>query len=200
MTNEPTREPGALAAGGREGGLLEVPVPERSSRATLPASQTAVYTGTFDPITLGHMDVIRRAAALFPKLIVGVGSNPAKSSLFTAAERVALVEACTVGLAGVSVRSFDGLTVRFVRDSGAGVIIRGVRSVADMDYELTMARTNRAIEPSAETLFLPAGESVAHISATLVRQIAREATRAELARFVPEVVIKALEAKRRASK
>jgi pantetheine-phosphate adenylyltransferase len=175
-------------------------VRDSSSRPVRPAALTAVYTGTFDPITLGHLDVIQRAAALFPKLVIGVGSNPEKSSLFTAEERVALVEACTADLAGVSVRAFQGLTVRFVRDCGAGVIVRGVRSVADMDYELTMARTNRAIEPSAETLFLPAGESVAHISATLVRQIAREATRDELERFVPEVVIKALLAKRRQSK
>jgi pantetheine-phosphate adenylyltransferase len=149
----------------------------------------AVFTGTFDPITLGHLDVIRRAARIFPRVIVGVGSNPDKQSLFTPEERVELVGACVSELAEVEVQSFSGLTVHFVRQCGAGVIVRGVRSVADMDYELTMARTNRSLEPSVETLFLPAHEEYSHVSSTLIRQIAREAVRSELALFVPDPVI-----------
>jgi pantetheine-phosphate adenylyltransferase len=167
----------------------------RASRRTAQERDTAVFTGAFDPITLGHMDVIRRACAVFPRLVVGVGANPDKASLFTLPERVELVRRCVADLPGVTVESLQGLAVRFVREQGARVIVRGVRSMADMDYELTMARTNRTLEPEIETVFLPASESVAHISATLIRQIAREAGRRELAKLVPGPVIDPLLAK-----
>ena len=168
----------------------------KSNRSdAVPPSQVAVFTGTFDPITLGHLDVIQRASGIFRRVIVGVGSNPDKPSLFTLDERVSLVRSCVAGLPSVQVDSFDGLAVRFVRSRGAGVIVRGVRSVADMDYELTMARSNRSLEPSIETFFLPANESYSHISSTLIRQIAREAGRKELAKFVPAPVVDPLLAK-----
>lgn len=172
---------------------------EKPAPAGQPAARPiAVFTGTFDPITLGHVDVIRRAAALFRPLVVGVGSNPEKVSLFEIDDRVELVRASTAGIAGVLVEPFDGLAVRFVRSRGASVIIRGVRSVSDMDYEITMAGANRCLEPGVETVFLPAAESLTYISSTLIRQIAREAGRRELAKFVPEPVIAPLLAKFRA--
>ena len=157
--------------------------------------QVAVFTGTFDPITLGHLDVIRRASRIFRRVVVGVGSNPDKKALFDLDERVDLVRRCVAELPSVSVESFDGLAVHFVRSCGAGVIVRDVRSVADMDYEITMARSNRSLEPSVETFFLPANEAYSHISSTLIRQIAREAGRRELAKFVPAPVVEPLIAK-----
>jgi pantetheine-phosphate adenylyltransferase len=155
-------------------------------------SQIAVFTGTLDPITLGHLDVIDRASRIFRRVIVGVGSNPDKQSLFSPDERVRLVRASVCELPRVEVECFSGLTVHFVRKCGAGVIVRGVRSVADMDYELTMARTNRSLDDAVETLFLPAREEYSHVSSTLIRQIAREARRVDLVKFVPEPVIGAL--------
>jgi pantetheine-phosphate adenylyltransferase len=172
-----------------------MPIHSRPSRRDADQAGPAVFTGAFDPITLGHMDVIRRAYAVFQRLVVGVGANPDKVSLFTLDERVELVRRCVADLARVTVASFDGLAVRFVREQQARVIVRGVRSMADMDYELTMARTNRMLEPEIETVLLPAGESVAHISSTLIRQIAREAGRRELAKLVPAPVIDPLLAK-----
>ena len=153
------------------------------------ARNVAVFTGVFDPITLGHLDLIERASRIFRRLIVGVGTNPEKSSVFSSDERMALVRECVAGLPRVTVKAFDGLAVEFVRQFGAGVIVRGVRSVGDFDYELTMARTNRTLAPTIETVFLPAAESLAHISSSLIRQIARVASREELAKFVPAPVI-----------
>jgi pantetheine-phosphate adenylyltransferase len=164
----------------------------KASRGDVSASQIAVFTGTFDPVTLGHIDVITRVSRIFRSVIVGVGSNPDKRSLFTLDERVELVRSCVRELDGVRVESFYGLAVHFVRASGAGVIVRGVRSMADMDYEFTMARTNRSLDPAVETLFLAAHEEFSHVSSTLIRQIAREAGRADLAKFVPAPVVEPL--------
>jgi pantetheine-phosphate adenylyltransferase len=172
----------------------------KSRGDSVTAAQTAAFTGTFDPVTLGHLDVIARAARLFQHVIVGVGSNPDKQSLFTTDERVRLIQECVRDLANVRVDSFAGLAVRFVRRCQAGVIVRGVRSVADMDYEFTMARTNRSLDAAVETLFLPAREEFSHVSSTLIRQIAREADREELAKFVPAPVIEPLMAKFRQKK
>jgi pantetheine-phosphate adenylyltransferase len=133
--------------------------------------------------------VITRASRIFQQVIVGVGSNPDKQSLFPLDDRVMLVRECVRDLSGVRVESFAGLAVHFVRACGAGIIVRGVRSVADMDYEFTMARTNRSLDPAVETLFLPAREEFSHVSSTLIRQIAGQAGRNELARFVPAPVI-----------
>ena len=162
-------------------------------------ARIAVFTGVFDPITLGHIDIIRRASKIFPRLIVGVGSNAEKVTMFTASERVELIRRSTTDIEGVEVESFSGMAVQFVRSCGSSVIVRGVRGVADMDYELTMARTNRTLVPGTETLFLPAIDALAHVSSTLIRQIAREATRKELARFVPPAVLEALWKKFRSS-
>ena len=169
-----------------------MPRDARSSSSTgddLTASDLAVITGVFDPITLGHTDVIRRGSRVFRRLIIGVDINPEKESLFTLEERMQLVQASVSKIPGIQVKSFDGLAVRFVRQQGANVILRGVRSVSDVDHELTMSRSNRVLEPGVETVFLPAGEEYAHISSSLIRQIARHVGRRELSKFVPAPVI-----------
>jgi pantetheine-phosphate adenylyltransferase len=152
----------------------------------------ALFPGAFDPITLGHLDVIQRVRPLFDGLIVAVGINPDKAGLGETDRRVALVRAVIPAGWDVGVESFSGLTVHFARQRGACVIVRGVRGAADIDYELTMARANRALAPEIDTLFVPASEQYSHVSSSLIRQIARWGNRDELRRFVPEPVIEAL--------
>ena len=148
-------------------------------------SRRAVYTGSFDPITLGHLNVIERSSRLVDELIVGVGTNIDKQALFTADERVELVERVTKPLGNVEVRQFSGLAVQFVRECKARVIIRGVRSLSDMDTEFTMTLANRKLDPGIETVFLMADEEFSHVSSSLIKQITPLATDEELARFVP---------------
>lgn len=146
----------------------------------------AVYTGSFDPIHFGHLDVIERGCRLFDLLIVGVGENPEKRSLFTQAERVELIRKVVAHLPNVEVRPFDGLAVRFVRDCQAGLMLRGLRTTSDMEYEFAMSLTNLALDPGIETIFLMAKEHFSHISGTLLRQIARFG--GDLSAFVPPLV------------
>jgi pantetheine-phosphate adenylyltransferase len=155
-------------------------------------SQVAVYPGVFDPITLGHLDIIRRGARLFERLIVAVASNPGKKSLFSIEERLALVREATVGLPHVAVDSYTGLTVEYVRGHGASVILRGLRQHSDFQYEYQLALTNRTIS-GVETLFVMADEETAYISSRLVREVA--ALGGEVSRLVPECVLSALRAK-----
>ncbi|MEM7263066.1 MAG: pantetheine-phosphate adenylyltransferase [Planctomycetota bacterium] len=139
------------------------------------SSDVALVTGSFDPITRGHLDVIRRAAPLFRELHVAVISNPSKAPCFPAEQRVALIEAEVEDLGGVSVRSFSGLTVRLAAELGAGWIVRGLRSASDANSELPMAHSNlRCGEVPIETIFLPTSPSLSFISSGLVRQIAAE--------------------------
>lgn len=152
-------------------------------------SRRAVYTGSFDPITLGHLNVIERSSRLVDELIVGVGINIEKQSLFTADERVRLVEQTTAALANVSVKKFDGLAVKFVRDCDARVIVRGVRSLSDIEAEFTMTLANRKLDPGIETVFLMADEEFTHVSSSLIKQITPLAGDDELARFVPRSII-----------
>lgn len=149
----------------------------------------AVYTGSFDPITLGHLNVIERSSRLVDELVVGVGLNIEKESLFTAEERVDLIKRATAGLNNVVVKTFDGLAVKFVRDCDARVIIRGVRSLTDMEAEFTMTLANRKLDPGIETVFLMADEEFSHVSSSLIKQITPLAGDTELARFIPQVVI-----------
>ncbi|MEX2308692.1 MAG: pantetheine-phosphate adenylyltransferase [Pirellulales bacterium] len=158
-------------------------------------SRRAVYTGSFDPVTLGHLNVIERSSRLVDELIVGVGTNLDKQPLFTAEERLELVERVTKPLGNVKVRQFAGLAVQFVRDCNARVIIRGVRSLSDMDTEFTMTLANRKLDPSIETVFLMADEEFSHVSSTLIKQITPLATDEELARFIPKTIIPDLRAK-----
>ena len=136
-------------------------------------SVTAVYSGTFDPITLGHEDVVYRAAQMFDKVVVAVAAAHHKKTLFSLDERLALVKEVTQDLGHVEVVSFTGLLCDFVHSQGARVIVRGLRSVTDYDYETQMAGMNRHLAPEVDTVFLHTSASVQHISSTLVREIAK---------------------------
>src|SRR6516225_6080056 len=151
----------------------------------------AVYTGVFDPVHLGHLDVIRRGSKIFDRLVVGVGNNPEKSSFFSLEERVQLVERVAASCSNVEVRPFGGLAVRFVRDVGARIMLRGLRTTSDMEYEFTMSLTNLALDSEIETVFLMAKETYSHISGTLLRQIA--VFGGDLDKFVPPEVKTALQ-------
>ncbi len=158
-------------------------------------SRIAVYTGSFDPITLGHLNVIERGSRLVDRLIVGIGINTGKQPLFTPEERVELVRHATEKFGNVDVRQFSGLAVRFVRECGARVMIRGIRPLSDVQAELTMTMANRQLDPSIETVFLMADEEFAHVSSSLIKEIAPLADNEELARFVPPEVIERLRQK-----
>ena len=155
----------------------------------------AVYPGSFDPITLGHLNVIERACLLFDRLIIGIGINIEKQAMFTDEERVEQVRAVTSHLANVDVLTFQGLAVDFVRQTGARVMVRGVRPITDIAGELTMMMANRRLAPDIETLFMIADGDLAHVSSSLIKQIATVATEEELARFLPESVVGAVRAK-----
>ncbi|HTQ37905.1 MAG TPA: pantetheine-phosphate adenylyltransferase [Pirellulales bacterium] len=152
-------------------------------------SRVAVYTGSFDPITLGHINVIERASRLVDKLIVGIGINIEKQSLFTPDERMELVRRATQHLPNVEVKQFDGLAVHFVRQCGARVMLRGMRSLTDIETEFTMTLANRQLDPGIETVFLMSDEQFTHVSSSLLKQITPLATDDELARFVPREII-----------
>ena len=125
----------------------------------MPLSQRlAVYPGTFDPVHLGHLDVIRRGSHIFERLIVAVGVNPDKAPLFTAEERVALIREVVKPYANVEVQAFDGLIVKFVRQVGARIMLRGLRTLSDMEFEFTWSLTNLCLDPELETIFLMAKE------------------------------------------
>ena len=149
----------------------------------------AVYTGSFDPITLGHLNVIERSSHLVDELIVGVGTNIEKTPLFTAEERVDLIERATKTLSNVRVKIFTGLAVHFVRECQARVIIRGVRSLTDMEHEFTMTLANRKLDPGIETVFLMSDDECSHVSSSLIKQITPLAGDEELVRFVPREII-----------
>lgn len=150
----------------------------------------AVYTGVFDPVHLGHLDVIRRGARIVDRLIVGVGDNPEKTTLFSQGERVELIRSVTGDLRNVEVRPFSDLAVAFVRSIGARLMLRGIRTTSDMEYEFDMSLTNLALDPEIETVFLMANARFTHISSTLLRQIASFG--GDLSRFVPPEIEQAL--------
>jgi pantetheine-phosphate adenylyltransferase len=158
-------------------------------------SRVAVYTGSFDPITLGHLNVIERAARLVDTLIIGLGVNTEKAGLFSLAEREELVTTATRHIKNVDIRSFDCLAVEFVRRCGARVMVRGVRPLTDLAGEFTMMMANKHLDPGIETVFLMADEEFAHVSSTLIKQITPLAGDEMLARFVPASIIPALRAK-----
>jgi pantetheine-phosphate adenylyltransferase len=155
----------------------------------------AVYTGSFDPLTLGHLNVIERAVRLVDRLVVGVGINTGKQPLFSIDERVDLLREATRKLQCVEVRPFTGLAVNFVRECGARVMLRGVRSLTDIEAEFTMTLANRKLDPDIETIWLTADDQYSHVSSSLIRQIAPLADDAQLGRFVPATVVAALRKK-----
>lgn len=158
-------------------------------------SQIAVYTGSFDPITLGHLNVIERSSKMFDTLVVGIGVNVEKKSLFSPEERKELVSRVTSQWENVVVQTFDGLAVDFVHQQNSRVMVRGVRPLTDIAGEFTMLMANRQLAPDIETVFLMADEEYAHVSSTLIKQIAQFSDDEMLARFVPEQIIEELRAK-----
>ena len=160
-----------------------------------PASRIAVYPGSFDPITLGHLNVMERASRLFERLIVGVGVNIEKGTLFTPEERQELIRAATKHLKNVEIRTFTGLAVAFVKQCGAKIMVRGVRPITDIAAELTMMMANRRLDHDVETLFMIADCELAHVSSSLIKQIASVASDEELSKFLPPNVVHALRAR-----
>lgn len=162
-------------------------------------SRIALYAGSFDPLTNGHVGLLEAAAPLFDRLVVAIGVHPGKAPTFSVEERKALIAAsCGGKLAGcaLDVVTFDGLTIDAARQAGAGVILRGLRDGTDLDYEMQMAGMNAVMAPQLRTIFLPAPAAVRHITATLVRQIAQMG--GDVASFVPAPVAAALAKKRAA--
>lgn len=153
----------------------------------------AVYAGTFDPITYGHIDVIERAARLFDRVIIGVAINSNKKPLFSLEERVELTKNVLSYLPNVSVAGFDGLLLDFAKQHQANVILRGLRAVADFDYEFQLASMNRFMNSSIESVFLMPAEKYMYISSSLVREIA--SLNGDVAGFVPPIVVDALNKK-----
>ena len=155
----------------------------------------AIYPGSFDPATYGHLDIIKRAAELFDEVIVAVLNNSAKSPLFSVAERVNILEYITKDIANVKVQSFDGLSVNFARSCEAKVIIRGLRAITDFEYELQMAQTNRVLAMDIDTMFLTTSLQYAYLSSTTVKEAASFG--ADISKFVPEYVVQRVEEKYR---
>lgn len=153
-------------------------------------SRIAIYPGTFDPITNGHIDLTMRASSLFERIIVAVAESPHKGTGFALAERIALAREALADIANVEVRGFSSLLAHFVEETGAGVILRGLRAVSDFEYEFQLASMNRHLIPRAETLFLTPAERYSFISSSLVREIARLG--GDVSAFVHPVVQQAL--------
>lgn len=153
----------------------------------------AVYPGSFDPVTYGHLDVIRRSAGLVDELIVGVLINNTKTPLFSVEERVKILQDVTKDIANVRVESFSGLSVDFVRSCGAGFIVRGLRAITDFDYELQMAQTNRIMDSEIDTIFLTTSLEYAYLSSTTVKEVA--AYGGDISKFVPPVVVEQIHLK-----
>lgn len=152
----------------------------------------AVYPGSFDPITLGHMDIISRAAEMVDELIVGVLINQAKSPLFSVDERVKMIQIVTREIGNVTVESFSGLSVDFAREKHAEFIVRGLRAITDFEYELQMAQTNRIMNPEIDTIFLTTNLKYAYLSSTTVKEVA--SYEGDISKFVaPEVEAAVLE-------
>ena len=153
----------------------------------------AIYPGTFDPVTNGHLDIISRASKIFPELVVAVASNAGKRPFFSLEERIEFVQNAVKALPGVSVIGFDNLLVNFVQEQKASVILRGLRAVSDFEYEFQLAGMNRKLSNNIETMFLTPSERFMFISSTLVREIA--VLGGDVSEFVPEVVVRSLRMK-----
>ena len=156
-------------------------------------SQLAIYAGSFDPPTNGHLDLVDRASKLFPRVVVALGQHPTRSSLFTVDERMELLRKVCAPIANVEVALFDGLLVDYARTIDARIIVRGLRAATDFEYELQIAHANADLAPDLDTVFLPTRTNYGFISASLVREIASHG--GNVSRYAPEVVCDALRAK-----
>ena len=186
MQAAPVRRYGALFL---SGGVIVSRYPELQMRSK------AVYPGTFDPVTFGHIDLIKRARKIFDEVIVAVAHNPGKSPIFSVEERMALLKQATRSMKGVRIDHFDSLVVDYVKQSGCRVMIRGVRMLSDFEYEFQMALTNRKLSEHVETIFMMPSESYAYVSARLIKEAG--ALGADLSAFAPPFVVQALRRKLR---
>jgi len=152
--------------------------------------QTVIYPGTFDPLTNGHVDVVKRASRIFNEVVVAVAESAGKKTYFSLDDRVAMCREVLNGLKNVSVERFDGLLVDFAKSKNANVILRGLRAVSDFDFEFQLAGMNRCMSSDIETVFIPASETTSSISSTIVREIA--AMGGDVSVFVPPAVVKKL--------
>ncbi|MGR5261121.1 pantetheine-phosphate adenylyltransferase [Vibrio astriarenae] len=150
----------------------------------------AIYPGTFDPVTNGHFDLIRRAAAMFDHLVVGVAESPSKKTMFSLQERVNLLEEACQELGNVTVKGFSGLLVDFATDNQATILVRGLRTTMDFEYEFGLTTMYRRLKPELESLFLTPSEEFAFLSSTLVREVAIHG--GDVTNFVPEFVHRAI--------
>lgn len=173
--------------------MTTVSQPKKDSMTAAP--RVAVYTGSFDPITLGHLNVIERASTLVDRLVVGIGVNISKQGMFSSDERVALVHEATREIPNVEIVPFEGLAVSFVRACGARVMVRGIRPLTDIAAEFTMMLANRELDPEIETVFFMADQRYAHVSSSLIKQIQPLASDEMLAKFVPHCVVAAIRKK-----
>lgn len=155
----------------------------------------AIYPGTFDPLTLGHLDVLQRATVLFDEVIISAAKSTSKNTLLTLEERMAIINDSVKGFKNCRVESFDGLLVNYAKEKKANVIIRGLRAISDFEYEFQMALTNRKIAENIETVFLMPSEKFSYISSTLVREIAKYG--GDVSDFVPEGAVKIITEKYR---
>ena len=150
----------------------------------------AVYPGSFDPVTLGHIDIIERAAEIVDELIVGVLINKGKNPLFSVQERVNMLQIVTRDMPNVTVQSFDGLLVDFLKSRDAEFVIRGLRAITDFEYELQMAQTNRIMSPNTDTIFLTTNLEYAYLNSTTVREVASYG--GDISKFVPDFIAQAV--------
>lgn len=154
----------------------------------------AIYPGSFDPVTYGHLDIIRRSSKMVDELLVGVLVNNAKKAMFSLDERVEMLRQLTADYGNVRIVSFEGLLVDFARKEQANVIVRGLRAVTDFEYELQMAQTNRILEPGIDTIFLTTSLEYSYLSSSIVKEVAMLG--GDISKFVPEFVIDRIQAKR----
>ncbi len=157
--------------------------------------KTAIYPGTFDPVTLGHIDIIQRATSLFDRVIVAVGESPHKQPLFSTDERVTMIADAVVDLERVSATSFEGLLMAFAEKEGAVAVIRGLRAVSDFEYEFQMALINRRLSPRVETVFLMPNEQYTYLNSSIVRELSRHG--GDVSQFVPANVAGILQEKQK---
>jgi len=160
---------------------------------TRPIARLAVYAGSFDPITLGHFDLVERASNLFSDVIVAIGRHPTRDPLFTVEERIAMLQKVCAPFSNVRVEAFEGLLIEYCKKIGARVIVRGLRAATDFEYELQIAHANADLQPDIDTIFLPTRTKHGFVSASLVREIASHG--GDVTRYAPAVVQEALKKK-----